>query len=110
MSELSRFEHDRLTKVDSDGFRSWHEFSLCQNGMSALDVRGHNGDSKIDRKQASPPFKGLHLAIGRPRTFWIENQIAVSLMQKLLTHRQTPPQRVVSCVAINRYDIHKSGD
>jgi hypothetical protein len=75
--ELIRFEPNWLSEADSDGSRPWHEFSLCQNVMSTLNMRGHDGYSKVDRKQPSTLFKCLDLAVTRPRTLWIENQIAI---------------------------------
>jgi hypothetical protein len=74
---MIRFEPNRLSEADGDGSRPWHEFPLCQNIMSTLDMRGHNGYSKVDRKQPSTFFKCLQRAVTRPRTFWIENQIAL---------------------------------
>jgi len=75
--ELIQFESDRLSEADGDGSRPWHEFSLCQNVMSTLDMRGHNRHPKVDRKQPSPLLKCLDLTVTRPRTFRIENQIAL---------------------------------
>jgi hypothetical protein len=113
--EHIRFEHDRLSEADGDGSWTRHESSLCQNVMSTLDIRGHDGYSEVDRKQASTSFKCLDLAVTRPRTFRIENQITVHLLEKILTHRQTPPQRfglrmAIMRLTINRYDIHESRD
>src|SRR5580704_2145662 len=108
--KLVRFEHNRLSKAHGDGPGPRHELSLCQNVMSTVDVRRHHGYSKVDRKQSSPAFECLHFAIQRPRTFRIENQIAVRPPQKRLAHRQTAPDRLVLCLAIDWYDIHESRD
>jgi hypothetical protein len=76
--------------------------------MSTLDVRGHDGYAKLDRKQPGTLFKCLQLTAARAGTFRIENQVAVRPLQKFLTHRQAPAERFVLCLAIDWNDVHES--
>src|SRR5208282_549280 len=61
--ELIRFENNRLSEADGNGSGPWHEFSLCQNVASTLDMRGHDGHPKVGRKQPSTLLECLDLAV-----------------------------------------------